>query len=86
MAKLALDNYAASLAGRRVYLAIGNNDQRVSTAAATRFSLAVFEEEERRALKQSYFRLLVVDDSAGHRLGDKWRDEGTLFLLSHHSK
>lgn len=81
VADLALTNYAASLAGRRIYVAIGNYDLRVGTDACTRFVLAISEHERLRHVKSSALRFLVVDDSAGHSLASKWRTEAMAFLL-----
>lgn len=80
VAALALEHYAGQLAGRRFYVAIGNDDQRAGTAACTRFVLAVTTAEA-RAKSGSALRYLVVDDSAGHALARHWREEGIRFLL-----
>lgn len=80
VAALALENFVRELAGRRVYVAIGNQDSRVGTDACTRFVLALTE-QERRAGGKSGLRYLLVDDSAGHALASKWRAEGMQFLL-----
>lgn len=80
-AALALSNFAQQLAGRRIYVAIGNYDLRVGTDACTRFVLALFEAEQAQAVKKSSLRYLVMDDSPGHALAAKWRTEGVSFLL-----
>ncbi|MCY2964710.1 MAG: alpha/beta fold hydrolase [Planctomycetota bacterium] len=81
VAKLALDHFADALAGRPVYMAIGNRDERVGTDCCTRFALKLFEAEERKKQPESKIRFLVVDDSKGHALDLKWRDAGSEFLL-----
>jgi len=81
VAALALENFAPPLAGRRVYVAIGNHDLRAGTDACTRFVLALTAEERRRGGNKSGLRFLVVDDSPGHALAAKWRAEGIQFLL-----
>ncbi|MSU65393.1 MAG: hypothetical protein EXS38_04655 [Opitutus sp.] len=81
VADLALDHFVKPLAGRRVYVAIGNSDRRVGSEASARFALSLLEEEARRGISQSKIRFLVVDDSAGHKLEDRWRVEGAKFLL-----
>jgi hypothetical protein len=81
VAALILENYAAGLAGRPVYLAIGNRDERVGTECCTRFALRLLEEESRRKLVSSRVRFHVVDDSPGHSLELRWRREGAEFLL-----
>ncbi len=78
---LALANFAPQLAGRRLYVAIGNHDFRAGTDACTRFVLAITEEERRRGVEKSGLRYLLVDDSVGHALATKWRSEGIQFLL-----
>lgn len=81
VAALALENFAAPLAGRRMYVAIGNHDLRVGTDTCTRFVMAVAGQERERSHGKSGLRYLVVDDSAGHALAAKWRAEGIAFLL-----
>ena len=80
-AALTLAHFAPQLAGRRVYVAIGNYDLRVGTDACTRFVLALLEAEQAQEVKKSSLRYLVMDDSPGHALAAKWRTEGISFLL-----
>lgn len=79
---LALTNFADKLAGRRIYVAIGNADSRAGTDACTRFVLSVNKAEKQRRLKTSGLRYLVVDDSVDHSLNSRWRKEGIQFLLN----
>ena len=81
VAALALDNYAAKLAGRPVWLAIGNRDDRVGTECCTRFALRVFEAEAGLGLRASRVCFQVVDDSQGHSLDIRWRRAGADFLI-----
>lgn len=81
VAALALTHHAAALAGRRVYLAIGNHDRRAETNACTAFVLAIGEAEVRAGVAPSRLRYLVVDDSPGHALAAPWRHAGIQFLL-----
>lgn len=81
VAALALEHYAADLAGRRVYLAIGNADRRVGTDAVLHFAYTLSAEEARLGLETSKVRFLIVDDSPGHSIDDRWRDQGIEFLL-----
>lgn len=81
VAALALENFAPSLAGRRVYLAIGNSDRRVGTDAVLHFAYTLAAEEARLGLETSHIRVLIVDDSPGHSIDDRWRDQGIEFLL-----
>lgn len=81
-AALALENFAPQLAGRRIYIAVGNHDSRVGTDVCTRFVAAISREERRQGLEKSGLRYLVVDDSPGHALAAKWRAEGIQFLMN----
>ncbi len=81
-AALALESFAPQLAGRRIYIAVGNHDWRVGTDVCTRFVAAISREERRRGLGKSGLRYLVVDNSPGHALATKWRAEGIQFLMS----
>ncbi|MCX6910074.1 MAG: hypothetical protein NTY01_18805 [Verrucomicrobia bacterium] len=81
LAALALENCAAQLAGRPVYLAIGNRDNRVGTECCVRFALRLFEEERRLEPGRFRVRLQVVDDSPGHSLDVRWRRAGGEFLV-----
>lgn len=81
VAALALEHYADRLAGRPIYLAIGNRDDRVGTECCLRMALRLTEEESRRKLGKSRLCFLVVDDSPGHSLDLRWRRAGAEFLL-----
>jgi esterase FrsA len=81
VAALALSRFADRLAGRRVFLAIGNLDLRVGTDACTQFVLALNEAERRRGVTRSQLRYVIADDSVDHRLAAKWREAGMTFLL-----
>lgn len=81
VAAVSLEQYAAALAGRRVYLAIGNADRRVGTETMLHFAYTLAAEEARLGLETSRLRILVVDDSPGHSIDDRWRDQGIEFLL-----
>jgi hypothetical protein len=85
VAALALDGFVSSLVGRRLYVAIGNLDLRVSTAACTRFVLALTEAESRIGLTRSRLSYVIAADSAGHSLAAKWRQEAVRFLLEEFS-
>jgi dienelactone hydrolase len=80
VAALALDHWAAQLAGRALFLTIGNGDSRVSSAACVRFALRLLELEETMGITHSAIQLHVVD-SPGHSLSDHWRAAGADFLL-----
>ncbi len=80
-AALDLARLAPRLAGRRVFVAIGNRDARVGTEACVRFVQALTEAEGRSGTEGSGLRFLVVDDSTGHALAARWREQGIAFLL-----
>jgi hypothetical protein len=80
IAALALDNWAAELAGRGVFLAIGNADARVSSDACVRLAQRILEEEARLGIPSSLVELHVVP-SEGHSLDSEWRSAGGRFLL-----
>lgn len=81
VALLALDHRAEALAGRAIFLAIGNYDQRVSSAACVRFGLRLAELEAARNLSDSALQLHVVA-ADGHSLSVDWRRAGAEFLLA----
>lgn len=82
VAALALDHWAEPLAGRAVFLAIGNGDQRVSSASCVRFGAQLLQWEEAAALAKSNLQLHIVA-CPGHALDDQWRRAGAEFLLAH---
>jgi len=82
VADLCLDNYAAELAGRPIYLALGNADRRVGTEAFASFVHALATAEARMSLNVSHLRLLIVNDSPGHTLHDRWSADGAQFLMA----
>ncbi len=80
VAALALENWAGDLAGRPVYLAIGNHDHRVSTHACVGLARRLFELENPVAEGASAVQVHVVE-SKGHSLPEEWEAEGGRFLL-----
>ena len=80
VADLRLTRYVDQLAGRRVHLAIGNHDERVSTAACCRLYLALHDANRERGLAEDGVEFLCTPDE-GHSLGDEWRRRGVEFLL-----
>ena len=77
---LALDNWAEDLAGRPIYLAIGNHDHRAGTHACVRLAQRLFELENPTDEGTSAVSIHVVD-STGHILPEEWEVEGARFLL-----
>jgi alpha-beta hydrolase superfamily lysophospholipase len=80
VAQLAIEHWAAELAGRPVFLAIGNADQRVGTDACVQYALRLLAAEAGSALARSQVQLHVVE-AEGHALPDEWRRAGAQFLL-----
>ena len=80
VAGLALHNWAVELAGRPVYLAIGNHDHRVGTHACVELALRIFEEEKPVEEGASTVEVHVVQ-AAAHALPENWEIEGSRFLL-----
>jgi esterase FrsA len=79
VAALSLVEYTQALAGRPVWFAIGNSDNRVGTDCALRFAEAMAKIESERGLS-SQIGIHVTSD-AGHTLSDDWRQKGAEFLL-----
>lgn len=77
VAALALEQWAAGLDGKTIVLLIGNQDERVSTAACVRLGLRLLEQAGRQ---QSQTELHVVE-AVGHGLPDEWRTQGARSLL-----
>jgi alpha-beta hydrolase superfamily lysophospholipase len=80
VAGLALTNWASRLAGRSVYLAIGNHDHRVGTHTCTNLAHTILASERPEEEGASKLNLHVVD-SPGHTLDKSWREKGVRFLL-----
>lgn len=80
VAELALPHFAGALAGRAVWLAIGNSDARVGTDACLRFAEAVLRAESEAGFSSSQFVLHVVPEK-DHQLSDVWRRRGGDYLL-----
>lgn len=80
IADLALTRFAASVAGRAVWMAIGNSDARVGTDACLRFAEAVARAEAEKGISSSRFVLHVVQEKE-HQLSDSWRRRGGEYLL-----
>lgn len=80
VAGLALDHWAAALADRAIYVAIGDHDTRVSSAACGRFVLQLLEARQLQADPPPALQFHLVD-SPGHSLADEWRSAGAEFLL-----
>ena len=80
IADLALARFAGSIAGRAVWMAIGNSDARVGTDACLRFAEAVLRAEAEKGCSSSRFVVHVVPERE-HQLSDSWRRRGGEYLL-----
>ena len=80
VAALALTRYAAALAGRPVWVAIGNADARVGTDRCLQFALSLAEAESAADVTASRVQFHVVPET-GHSLSDDWRSAGARFLV-----
>ena len=81
VAALALQHWAHALAGRSVYLVIGNRDNRVGTECCARFAFSLFETEAQLGRQTSAVHLYIDSQAVGHRVSDVWRRRGDEFLL-----
>lgn len=80
VAALALDHWAAPLAGRPVFLAIGNADARVGTVSCLRFAGQIAAGEAAGGVTRSGLEVHVVE-ADGHSLAESWYAAGARFLL-----
>ncbi|MEW6752078.1 MAG: hypothetical protein AB1505_14025 [Candidatus Latescibacterota bacterium] len=80
VAALDLTHSAGALAGRGVWLAIGNRDRRVGTNCCLRFAGAVLAAEAAQGTPASRCVLHVVP-ADGHSLPDSWRQVGADYLV-----
>ena len=80
VADLRLTRYVDQLAGRPVHIAIGHQDERVSTAACCRLYLALYDANRERGLAADQVEFFCTPD-LDHTLGDEWHRRGGEFLL-----
>lgn len=81
VAALTLEHWAEALAGRAVFLTIGNGDSRVSSASCAHFAWRLLALEAALQIKSSRLQLHIVD-APDHALPDHWRAAGATFLLA----
>lgn len=79
VAVLALEQWVTQLSRKTILLYIGNQDERVSTAACVRLGLRLFEIEA-TSERPSSTELHVVE-AVGHGLSNEWRMAGAHSLL-----
>ena len=80
VAALALETWAGDLAGRPLFMLIGNHDHRVGTHACARLAVRLFELEEPLKPGASAVQFHVVA-TPGHTVPEEWEIEGARFLL-----
>ena len=82
VAGLRLSRYANAIAGRRIFVVIGNSDKRVSTVSCCRFIVELMDANLRQGHNGSpvEFHCLAMAET-GHVVDDSWRQEGAEFLL-----
>ena len=78
---LQLARFAPQLAGKKLYLSIGNHDERVNTLNCCRFFLDLNTENEKRGLGASLVDFLVTAD-VGHTCGDESFERGLETVLN----
>lgn len=83
--RLALKHRAAALAGRPIWIAIGNEDRRVNTLTCVEFAAALARAHEAAAVggpaATPGLVFHLVDGEKGHTLSEVWRIAGAEFLL-----
>jgi hypothetical protein len=77
---LRLSLWAEKLAGKKIYMAIGNHDDRVSTLSCAQFFLDLNAANRKRGFDGSLVDFFVTPD-IGHGLGQEWYRRGIKILL-----
>ncbi len=80
IADLRLSLLADKLAGKKIFLSIGNHDERVSTLSCCHFFLDLNAANQKRGFDPSLVDLFVTPD-LGHTCGDEWFERGMEILL-----
>ncbi|WP_148072195.1 alpha/beta hydrolase family protein [Bythopirellula goksoeyrii] len=78
---LRLSKFADDLSGKKIYMAIGNHDDRVGTLSCCQFFLDLNTANEKKGLSRSLVDFFVTPD-LGHRCGDEWYERGMEILLN----
>lgn len=81
VADLSLSNYCDKLAGKPIFLAIGNHDKRVSSASCCGLFLDILKQNAINGYDSALVDFYCTNDP-GHTLSDFWRRLGGEFLLS----
>ena len=78
---LVLDRWATALAGRHLFVTIGNADHRVGTDCCLSFLAAVAAAERHGGVEKSRLRAVIDDRSNGHSVALRYRVEAADSLL-----
>ena len=81
VADMRLSLFADSLTGKKIYLAIGNHDERVNTLSCVQFFLDLNAANKKRGFEETLVDLFVTPD-VGHTCGDEWYLRGLEILLN----
>lgn len=77
---LKLHRFVEKLAGKPLFIAIGNQDIRVSTLSCCKLYAELAECNIANGYPESLVEFYCTDDP-GHTMGDRWYEKGTRFLL-----
>ena len=80
VAALQLSNFVPGMIGKKVFVAIGKTDERVSTAKCQAFVEALKKSNSAANRPADTVEFHMTDDP-GHSLGDAWYEKGRAFLL-----
>jgi hypothetical protein len=80
VADLRLPLIVGKLAGKKIYLAIGNHDDRVGTLSCAQFFLDLNEANRVRGFDRSLVDFFITPD-VGHTCGPEWYQRGIEILL-----
>jgi hypothetical protein len=81
IADLRLACFAKQLAGKKVYLCIGNHDERVSTLSCCRLFLELSAANQNRGFDGTFVDFFCTSDE-GHTCSDEWYRRGSEILLN----
>ena len=80
VADLRLSLWADKLAGKKIYMAIGNHDERVGTLSCAQFFLDLNKANQKKGSDGSLVDFFITPDE-GHRCGPEWYQRGIEILL-----
>jgi len=83
LAAVRLAHYKEALAGKPIFMVIGNADDRVSTLSCSRFFLDILEANARQSRLTSWVEFhCAAMSKTGHTVDDSWRQLGADFLMN----